>query len=65
MFQNKVSRIIVDAPWFIRSKDLHRDLKLQLVSDVLEDQAIKHSHRLRSHENNEIQKLADIVNIMR
>ena len=28
-FQNKVLRNIVDAPWYIRNADLHRDLQME------------------------------------
>jgi hypothetical protein len=27
-FQNKVLRAIVNAPWYVRNADLHRDLKM-------------------------------------
>jgi hypothetical protein len=30
-FQNKVFRNIVDAPWYMRNSDLHRDLEIDTV----------------------------------
>ena len=31
-FQNKVLRAIVNAPWYVRNADLHRDLKMEIVT---------------------------------
>jgi len=28
-FQNKVLRNIVDAPWYVRNADFHRDLNME------------------------------------
>jgi hypothetical protein len=33
-FQNKVLRGIVDAPWYVRNSDLHRDLNIESVLDI-------------------------------
>jgi len=32
-FQNKVLRSIVNAPWYIRNDNLHRQLRMELVVD--------------------------------
>jgi hypothetical protein len=32
-FQNKVLRNMVDAPWYIRNADLHRDLQMEMVTN--------------------------------
>jgi len=29
-FQNKALRVIVNAPWYVRNADLHRDLKMKM-----------------------------------
>lgn len=34
-FQNKVLRIAVDAPWFIRNAQLHRELKLETIDEFI------------------------------
>ena len=34
-FQNKVLRDIVNAPWYIRNTDLHRDLNMEMVTAVI------------------------------
>jgi hypothetical protein len=35
-FQNKVPRNIVDAPWYIRNADVHRDLQMEVLQMKLE-----------------------------
>lgn len=56
-FQNKVLRNIVNAPWYIRNSDLHRDLKVPLVKDVIKKYAQKHKERLSRHVNEEASRL--------
>ena len=34
-FQNKVLRNIVKAPWYIRNSDLHRDLQMDTVKEMI------------------------------
>jgi hypothetical protein len=31
-FQNKVLRNVIDAPWYVRNADHHRDLKMDMVT---------------------------------
>lgn len=50
-FQNKVLRNIVNAPWYIRDKDLHRDLKMETVHNVITSTANAHHMRLIGHVN--------------
>jgi hypothetical protein len=33
-FQNKVPKCIVNAPWYVRNSDLHRDLGIETVTDI-------------------------------
>ena len=56
-FQNKVLRDIVDAPWYVRNADLHRDLKMDEVSEVRKRFSTTHQNRLKSHVNLEALKL--------
>lgn len=56
-FQNKVLRNIVNAPWYVRNSDLHRDLKIPLVKDVISNYAQKHRARLSQHVNAEASQL--------
>jgi hypothetical protein len=55
-FQNKVLRNIVDAPWFVRNSDLHREIQRF---------AQKHEERLHQHENVEAIQLLDNMGIVR
>ena len=50
-FQNKVLRHAVNAPWYIRNSDLHRDLNVSLVKDEIHRFAAKHQYRLENHVN--------------
>lgn len=56
-FQNKVLRNIVNAPWYVRNSDLHRDLKIPLVEEVIRKHALKHRERLTQHVNTEASRL--------
>lgn len=56
-FQNKVLRNIVNAPWYVRNEDLHKDLKMDQVKDVIAEHATKHDLRLRLHKNPEIRRM--------
>lgn len=58
-FQNKVLRNIVNAPWYIRNKDLHKDLKIETVADEIKKMAQKHEMRLHDHPNIEAIQLLD------
>ena len=44
-FQNKVLRNIVNAPWYIRNSDLHRDLEVDVLSSEIQRFAQKHEER--------------------
>lgn len=63
-FQNKV-RVIVNAPWYIHNNDLHRALYINLITDEIKKNAIKHNQRLQTHENPEMGNVLDIVNNVR
>ena len=56
-FQNKVLRSIVNAPWYIRNCDLHRDLHLDTVTEEIKKYAIRHHQRLHNHENQEMKQI--------
>jgi hypothetical protein len=34
-YQNKVLKCIVNSPWYIRNSDLHRDLGIEAVTDII------------------------------
>jgi len=64
-FQNKALRNIVNAPWYIRNKDLHRELEVDAVSSEIQRFAQKHEERLHHHENVEAIQLLDNMDIVR
>lgn len=55
--QNKLLRTIVNAPWYIRNSDLHRDLNVDSIAETISKSAISHQNRLLSHVNDEIRCL--------
>ena len=61
--QNNVLRTIVNAPWYIRNKDLLRnDLNVAMVVDGICCSAQLHAKRLSTHVNNEVVKLIQMQN---
>ena len=58
-FQNKVQRDIVNAPWYVRNVDLHRDLNVEMVMAEIRRFAWKHEERLHQHVNAEAIQLLD------
>ncbi|KAI5707647.1 hypothetical protein M8J77_006722 [Diaphorina citri] len=64
-FQNKVLRSIVDAPWYIRNDNLHRDLCVETVKEVIQKAALAHQKRLQEHENIEVVHLLDVESLLR
>jgi hypothetical protein len=64
-FQNKVLRNIVNAPWYVRNSDLHRDLGVEMVAEEIKKFGQKHEVRLHSHVNIEAIQLLDQCGIAR
>jgi hypothetical protein len=64
-FQNKVLRNMVNAPWYVRNNDLHRDLQVNVVSSEIHRFAQKHEGRLHHLENGETTQLLDNAGIVR
>ena len=56
---------MVNAPWYIRNNDLHRDLHVNAVSSEIQRFAQKHEGRLHHHENGEAVLLLDNAGIVR
>lgn len=61
-FQNKVLRGIVNAPWYIRNDDIHKDLRMEPVDKEIRKHAESHEKRLLLHENIEAIQLLDNSN---
>ena len=64
-FQNKVLREMVNAPWYIRNTDIHRDLGIPTVKEEIKRVARKHEERLHLHENAEILQLLENQHLFR
>jgi hypothetical protein len=58
-FQNKVLRGIVNAPWYARNSDIHRDLGFRMVTAEIKRTAKKHEDRLHQLTNVEAIQLRD------
>jgi hypothetical protein len=55
---------MVNAPWYIRNNDLHRDLLLDFVSSEIQTFAQKHEEHLHHHVNIEAIQLLDNMDIV-
>jgi uncharacterized protein YeeX (DUF496 family) len=64
-YQNKVLKCIVNAPWYVRYSDLHRDLGIETVTDIIAKFAKSHEERLQDHINIEASRLLNVNNITR
>lgn len=58
-FQNKILRSIVNAPWYIRNDDIHKDLKIAPIAEEIQRLARKHEERLHQHQNVEMLQILD------
>lgn len=58
-FQYKYLRLITGAPWYIRSDNLHRDLQIPPVTEVIKWQSKKFFQKLHNHENTLVQELSN------
>jgi hypothetical protein len=56
---------MVNAPWYIRNNDLHRDLQVDVVTSEIQRCAQKHEGRLHHHEKAEAIQLVDNMCIVR
>lgn len=65
VFQNKVLRSIVNAPWYSRNEDIRRDLNVESVSAEIARFAKKHEDRLHQHVNLEALQLLDNTCLVR
>jgi hypothetical protein len=58
-FQNKLLRGIVNAPWYARNSDIHRDHGVRMVTAAIKRTAKKHEDQLHQHTNVEAIQLLD------
>jgi hypothetical protein len=64
-FQNKVLKCIVNALWYVRNSDLHRDLGIETFTDIIAKFAKFNEKRLQDHINIEASRLLNVNNITR
>jgi len=50
-FQNKILRIIVDAPWYVTNDTLHQDLNVPYVRDKIKKHSQRYADRMKEHSN--------------
>jgi tRNA U54 and U55 pseudouridine synthase Pus10 len=62
---NRVLRDIVDAPWYIRNDNLHKDLTVETINSVIKKYAQRHEQRLHRHTNVEALQLLDNGDLVR
>ena len=63
--QNKILRTLVNAPWYVRNKNIHRDLGIPTVADEIRRAAEKHEAKLRQHTNVEVLQFLDTYGLKR
>jgi uncharacterized protein YeeX (DUF496 family) len=61
-YENKVLNCIVNAPWYVPNSDLHRDLEIETVTDIIAKFANSHEDRLQDHINIEVSRLLNMNN---
>ena len=61
--EHKLLGCIVNAPWYIQNTDLHRDLGMETVNEVIKKSAIAQQVRLETHVNEEAVQLLDVDNM--
>jgi uncharacterized protein YeeX (DUF496 family) len=64
-YQIKVLKCIVNAPWYVRNSDLHRDLGIKTVTDIIAKFVNSHEKRLQDHINIKTSRLLNVNNITR
>jgi hypothetical protein len=64
-FQNKALMDNVNAPWYVRNADLHRDLKMQMVMAEIQWFAKKREERLHRHATVKAIQLLDNSELLR
>ncbi|GBN68187.1 hypothetical protein AVEN_251326-1 [Araneus ventricosus] len=58
IFQNKQLMHVVNAPWYVRHKVIHDDLKIDLISDFVKKSSSKFSDKIPQIRNELLQRPA-------
>jgi hypothetical protein len=64
-YQNKVLRCLVNAPWYARNNDIHRDLGVETVASVIARHAISHESHLQHYVTEEASRLLNVQHLIR
>lgn len=56
-FQNRVLRSVIDAPWYVTSNQLHRDLNVCTVTEQIQHQAKAFFESINAHTLDEMRQL--------
>jgi hypothetical protein len=59
-YQNKVLRCLVNAPWYARNSNIHRDLGVETVTSIIARHALSHENRPQHHVNVEASRLLNV-----
>jgi hypothetical protein len=62
-YQNKALKCTVNAPWYVRNSDLHCDIGIETVTDIIAQFAKSHEKRLQNDINIEASRLLNVNNI--
>jgi hypothetical protein len=55
-YQNKVLKCIINTPWYVRNIDLHHDLGIETVTDIIAKFTKSHEKRLQDpHQHRSLQ----------
>ena len=49
--QNRILRMVIDAPWYVRNTTIHKDSKMPSVSEILHIKYSRHHSTLMRHPN--------------
>jgi hypothetical protein len=64
VYQNKVRRYLVNAPWYSRNSDILRDLGVETVASIIA-RHVSHEYRLQHPVNEEAASLLSVQHLMR
>lgn len=63
--QSKILRNIVNAPYYVRNINIHRDLQMKLVNDVIKENSANYINKLRSHPNELVKEILNTPKFQR
>ena len=64
-FQSKTLRFLLNAPWYVTNKTIHRDLKIPTVKDEIHKSRSRYNTRINNHHNPLVIQLLDTTDQIR